>query len=79
MAMLSIVIFDKKYWNKGIGTSAIRKFKSTCFKKYDINKIGAFTYTDNVGSLKILQKSDFIIKESFVEDGIKSIFLECTK
>jgi len=79
MAMISIVIFDKKYWNKGIGTSAIEKFKIICFDTYDIDKIGAFTYSSNIGSLRGLKKSGFKVINFFVEDGAESVYLECTK
>lgn len=79
MAMLSIVIFDKKYWNKGIGTSVIEKFKMICFDRYDIDKIGAFTYSSNTGSLRGLKKSGFKVREFFTEDETESVYLECAK
>lgn len=60
-------------------TSVIEKFKIICFDTYDIDKIGAFTYSSNIGSLRGLKKSGFKVKEFFVEDGAESVYLECTK
>lgn len=42
MAMLSIVIFDKDYWGKGVGTIAISEFSKKCFNKYKIEKDWSF-------------------------------------
>lgn len=75
MAMLSIVIFDKDYWKKGIGTEALKAFIPTVFEKYKIDSIGAFTYAHNIGSQKALIKAGFAEEERFVEDGIESVFL----
>jgi RimJ/RimL family protein N-acetyltransferase len=79
MAMLSIVIFDKKYWNKGIGTIAINQFANICFGKYDIEKLGAFTYSKNTRSLGVLNKVGFEKIELFVEDETESVYFEYHK
>ena len=47
MAMLSVVIFEKELWGKGIATEAAEAFINEVFNKYDIEKIGAFTYSNN--------------------------------
>lgn len=76
MAMLSIVIFDKSVWGQGIGVQAIKMFTKEIFDRYNIDKIGAFTYVYNNRSIKLLEKSGFKRIENFVEDGIESIYLE---
>lgn len=73
---LSIVIFDKLYWNKGIGGKVLKEFCGEVAEKYAINKICAFTYKHNVGSKKALEKVGFKCIEEFVEDGIASYYLE---
>ena len=76
MAMLSIVIFDKTFWGKHVGLQAIQLFLKEVFSKYSIDKIGAFTYQNNIRSLKVLKKSGFEIVEFFVEDNVESVYLE---
>lgn len=76
MAMLSIVIFDKRYWGQGIGTYVISDFCKKCFDKYEIDKIGAFVYASNVRSINALQRSGFKKIENFIEQGIESSYYE---
>ncbi|OPJ63601.1 GNAT family N-acetyltransferase [Clostridium oryzae] len=76
MAMLSIVIFEKKMWGKGIGAEAAKIFIGEVFNKYSIDKIGAFTYSFNHGSIGLLEKTGFVKIDSFVEDGIESKYYE---
>ncbi len=76
MAMLSIVIFEKKLWRKGIAAQASRDFIKEVFSKYDVEKIGAFTYAFNDRSIGLLEKIGFIKAETFIENGIESIYLE---
>ncbi|MFD3157835.1 GNAT family N-acetyltransferase [Haloimpatiens sp. FM7330] len=76
MCMLSIVIFEKKLWGKGIGTEAAKAFVKEVFNKFDIEKIGAFTYSNNYGSIGLLEKVGFVKVDTFVEDGIESKYFE---
>ena len=79
MAMLSIVIFEKDYWGQGIGTNVISDFCLNCFNKYEIERIGAFVYADNIRSTKALEKSGFKKMESFVENGVESFYYELSR
>jgi RimJ/RimL family protein N-acetyltransferase len=76
MAMLSIVIFEKELWGKGIATEVAKAFIKEVFDKFDIEKIGAFTYSDNYGSIGLLKRAGFVAVETFVEAGIESIYFE---
>jgi len=78
-AMLSIVIFDKTYWKRGVASSVIPLFIEDIFSRYKIDAIGAFTFASNLASRRSLQKSGFIELESFIEDGQESIYLEYKK
>lgn len=75
-AMLSILIFDKAFWHRGIGQRAIGLFLQEMFEKYQLESIGAFTFADNVSSVHALEKSGFEKQEEFVEDGRESVYLE---
>lgn len=76
MAMLSIVIFEKELWGKGIATAATKDFVKEVFNKYKIERIGAFIYAFNSGSIGLLEKVGFTKVETFVEDGIESIYFQ---
>lgn len=76
MSMLSIVIFEKEMWGKGIATEALEAFIKEVFNKFNIEKIGAFTYSQNYGSIGLLEKVGFEKIDTFVEDGIESKYFE---
>lgn len=76
MAMISIVIFDKTYWGKGIGHSALKYFTNVCFRRYDIEKIGAFVYAHNTRSANVLGSVGFNLVESFIDNDLKSYYFE---
>ena len=59
MAMFSFLIFEKKLWGKGIGSQAAKLFLPEVFSRYQINKMGAFTYADNLSSIEALKKAGF--------------------
>ncbi len=79
MAMLSIVIFEKELWGKGIATKAAKIFIEEVFDKFDIEKIGAFTYSNNYASIGLLKKAGFVEIEEFVEAGVESKYFEIRK
>lgn len=79
MAMLSIVVFEKELWGKGIGAEATKIFITEVFNKFNIDKIGAFTYGYNLGSIGLLKKVGFKEIETLTEDGIESKYFEIMK
>ena len=75
-AMLSYCIFDKTYWSQGIATKAVAMFLDDVREKYALRTIGAFTFSDNVASIRVLEKNGFAELEEFSEDGRKSKFFQ---
>lgn len=73
-AMLSYCIFDSSYWNKGIATAAVSMFLDEVRKRYALKTIGAFTFSDNTASIKVLENNGFSFVEEYDEDGAKSRF-----
>lgn len=73
-AMLSYCLFDKNLWGGGIATAAVREFLPEAAEKYDLRTIGAFTYAENAGSLRVLEKNGFAVEERFTEDGAESCY-----
>lgn len=76
MCMFSVVIFEKALWCKGIATEATQVFIKEVFNKFNLEKIGAFTYSNNYGSIGLLEKVGFVKNDAFIEDGIESIYYE---
>ena len=56
------LIGKKDYWNKGIGSKSINKALTVAFKKLKLKKVYAFTYSNNLGSQKVLKKNGFSIE-----------------
>ena len=71
--------FEKKLWGKGIGSQAAKLFLPEVFSRYQINKMGAFTYADNLSSIEALKKAGFREVERFEEEGRMSVYLEAQR
>ncbi len=78
-AMLSYCIFEKQYWNKGIATEAVKLFLQDVFQRYQIQRVGAFTYANNRASIRVLEKAGFHWMENWAEDSILSCYYEIEK
>lgn len=75
-AMLSYCVFEKEYWGRGAATAAVEHFLEQIREQFSLRSVGAFTYADNAGSIKVLEKNGFICRERFVEDGRESAYFE---
>lgn len=76
-AMLSYCVFEKQCWKKGIASAAVKLFLAEMRRKYGVTTVGAFTYSDNVASIGVLENNHFNMVETFNEDGTLSYYLEC--
>lgn len=77
-AMLSYCIFEKQYWSQGIATKAVAKFLKVVQNKYELSTIGAFTFSENLASIRVLEKNGFVVIEEFSEEGKASKYLQYT-
>lgn len=77
-AMLSYCIFEKQYWSQGIATKAVAKFLKVVQDKYELSTIGAFTFSENLASIRVLEKNGFVVIEEFSEEGKASKYLQYT-
>ena len=77
-AMLSYCIFEKAYWSRGIATRAVAMFLKEVQARYALNSIGAFTFSDNPASIRVLEKNGFTQLEEFSEDGRASKYFQYT-
>lgn len=75
-ANFSIAIFEKKAWSKSIGYLASGLFLRDALFRYELKSIRAFCYEDNQRAVGMLQNLGFIQKETFEEEGRRSLYLE---
>lgn len=74
---VSLVIFDKKLWGKGIGSQVLDTFVSDLFGRHEIDCVVAYTFESNARSLAACLKAGFSVAERFQEeDGVWSCRLE---
>ena len=77
-AMISYCIFQKAYQSQGIATKAVAIFLKEIQAIYALNTIGAFTFSDNLASVRVLEKNGFSETEEFSEDGRDSKYFQYT-
>lgn len=75
-AMVSYCIFDKNYWEKGVATEALRLFLEEAQKMLQIETFGAFTYSENMASIRVLEKNNFMLKQTIIEEEIESKYYQ---
>lgn len=75
-AMISYCIFETAYWNKGIASEGLRLFINEIIERYGFKTIGAFTFSSNLPSIKVLENNHFEMIEEFVEDGVPSKYYQ---
>ena len=71
-AMVSYCIFEQALWGRGAATEAMGLFLEEVRERFALTRIGAFTFTENIGSIRVLEKTGFQLQESFTEDGVES-------
>lgn len=75
-AMLSYCVFEQEYWGKGAATEAVRLFLREVAKKYGVKTVGAYTFSSNISSVKVLERNQFELIEEFAEDGVSSKYFQ---
>jgi len=75
-AMISYCLFEKALWNRGIVTKAVELFLEEIGRRFELKKLGAFTYCDNGASMRVLEKNGFVKIEEFMEDGRLSVYYQ---
>lgn len=61
------------YWRRGIATGALQAFVPWCFREFDLVRIWAAVFEDNVASARVLEKAGFErearLRRSAFKDG----------
>ncbi len=59
-AEIGLVVGDKSYWGKGVGTEAIRLVTNYAFNDLNLHKLTAGCYSVNIGSGRAFEKAGFV-------------------
>ncbi|MDY0130935.1 MAG: GNAT family protein, partial [Methanosarcina vacuolata] len=62
-------IFGEPFWGRGIMSEAIKQLCRAAFEQYDIVRIFAEPYAQNIGSRKALEKAGFVL-EGIMKKGV---------
>jgi len=71
-AMVSYCVFAKELWGRGAATRALGLFLEEIRGRFGLERIGAFTFSANAASIRVLEKNGFRLAEAFTEDGVES-------
>lgn len=71
-AMVSYCVFEQELWGRGAASEALGLFLEEIRERFGLERIGAFTFTANQGSVRVLEKNGFRLAETLVEDGTAS-------
>lgn len=75
-AMVSYCVFNKAYWGQGIGSKALGLFLGEIAEKFGLESVGAFTFSANAPSIRVLLKNGFQCWETFTEEGLESKYFQ---
>jgi ribosomal-protein-alanine N-acetyltransferase len=62
----------EEFWGKGIATKAIKAATSYAFKDFDIVRVYAEPFSDNIGSRRALEKAGFTLEATLRKNVIKN-------
>jgi [ribosomal protein S5]-alanine N-acetyltransferase len=62
----------EEFWGRGIATKAIKAATSYAFKDFDIVRVYAEPFSDNVGSRRALEKAGFTLEATLRKNVIKN-------
>jgi RimJ/RimL family protein N-acetyltransferase len=61
------------YWNRGIVTAAVGAVTARAFDSFDLSRIFALPFADNVASQRVLEKAGYVVegrlRQSAIKDG----------
>lgn len=75
-AMVSYCIFERALWGRGAASTALGLFLAEIVPRFGLKTVGAFTYSENLASIRVLEKNGFRLAEEFVEDGVSSQYYQ---
>ncbi len=75
-AMVSYCVFEPELWGQGVATQALELFLPEIVRRYALRSVGAFTYSSNLSSVRVLEKNGFTLLEESTQDGVSSRYYQ---
>lgn len=75
-AMVSYCLFQPERRGRGVTGRALELFLAEIGPRFGLGSVGAFTFADNLPSIRVLEKNSFCMMEEFEEDGRLSRYYE---
>ena len=75
-AMVSCCVFEQDLWNLDVASTSLGLFLGEIGPKFGLSTVGAFTFADNLPSIRVLEKNGFTLVEEFTEDGVLSRYYQ---
>lgn len=75
-AMVSYCMFEPDGRGRGVASQALALFLGEIIPEFGLETVGAFTYADNLPSIRVLEKNGFRLAEEFTEDGVSSQYFQ---
>lgn len=75
-AMLSYCVLEPALWGKGIASQALALFLPLLEQRFSLRDFGAFTFSANSASCRLLERAGFVCQEEFEEEGVLSRFYQ---
>ncbi len=64
---ITFVLGERDYWGMGLMTQAIGRMIFLAFSTFDLKKVYAGTYENNIASMRTLEKNGFVLEGRRVE------------
>lgn len=74
--MVSYCLFQPEQRGRGVASRALGLFLAEIGPRFGLGSVGAFTFADNLPSIRVLEKNGFHMMEEFEEDGRLSRYYE---
>jgi RimJ/RimL family protein N-acetyltransferase len=62
------------FWGRGIMTAAVSAVTDDVFRRFEIHRVFALPFADNIGSIRVLEKTGYVLegrmRHSAIKDGI---------
>jgi ribosomal-protein-alanine N-acetyltransferase len=60
------------YWGRGVATATLRAVTTEAFRRFDLHRIFALPFGDNVGSIRVLEKAGYSLEGRMPDSAIKN-------
>lgn len=60
------------YWGRGITTEAVRAVTREAFRQFDLLRVFALPFADNLASIRVLEKAGYVVEGHLRQSAIKN-------